>query len=73
MGRLCGIQHFLSELAFVEEKADATNLRRARKELAEIREEMPDLIDIDIDDDEEQGKSSDNPLKLCQIEISRRH
>ena len=37
MGRLCGIPHFLSEEAYAEEKLDDKVLRRAKKELAELK------------------------------------
>lgn len=31
MGRLVGLPHFFDEVSFIEEKADATKLRRAKK------------------------------------------
>lgn len=83
MGRLCGIRHFLSEAAHTEEKMDTTNLRRAKKELAELKADMETETEL-TDEDENADANEDgtggrvknvreNPLKLCQIEISRRH
>lgn len=62
MGRLLGIKHFLGQAALIEEKSDAADIRRAKKDL-------PEEIDLEDDEDETQ----ENPLKLCQIQISRRH
>lgn len=59
MGRLVGLPHFFTKEALVEERADAAELRRAKKE-------MPVDQDADIPDD-------DNLVKRCQVEISLRH
>lgn len=83
MGRLCGIPHFLSEGAYAEEKIDEKVLRRAKKELAELKADMEtemELTDEDNDTNEDEAGTGnrvkdikENPLRLCQIEISRRH
>lgn len=77
MGRLCGIPYFLSEEAYNDEKQDAKNLRRAKKELAEIQAEWPeDAKDGDSTEYKDDGKAvevTENPLKLCQIQIAQTH
>ncbi|KAJ3497670.1 hypothetical protein NLJ89_g10318 [Agrocybe chaxingu] len=57
MGRLVGIRHFLSEKAFVEEKQDTADLRRAKRELP------PDYDPL---------MGEDDPIKLAQVKISLR-
>ncbi|PPQ80636.1 hypothetical protein CVT26_007424, partial [Gymnopilus dilepis] len=69
MGRLCGIKYFLSEEAHIQERIDAKNLRRARKDLAEMQLDLEGINDVE----EIPTQAQDNPLKLCQIAISRRH
>jgi TATA-binding protein-associated factor len=58
MGRLTGVPHFFTEDAHQEEKNDAANLRRAKKELSD------DYDPINDDDDD--------PIKLCQVSIAQR-
>lgn len=61
MGRLTGVAHFFSEEAHQEEKSDAMNLRRSRKEQLQ-----------DDYDDGENGNDDDDPIKLCQYLIAQR-
>jgi len=61
MGRLTGVVHFFSEEAHQEEKNDAMNLRRARKE-----QFQGDYDDNENDDDD------DDPIKMCQYLIAQR-
>jgi len=72
MGRLCGIPHFLNKEAYNEEVLDRKNLRKAKKELKEIMA-VKEVDDSGETQDITGETIDDNPLKLCQIQISRRH
>jgi hypothetical protein len=61
MGRLTGVGHFFSEDAHLEEKNDAMNLRKARKEQFQ-----------DDYDDHGNENDDDDPIKLCQYSIAQR-
>ena len=63
MGRLTGVPHFFSEEAHREEKGDAMNLRKARKE---------QVVDDDSDNENGNERDDDDPMKLCQYSIAQR-
>lgn len=67
MGRLTGVEHFFSEEAYQEEKNDAANLRRARKE--QIRD---DYDENDGDNNDKSDPDNDRAIKLCQSSIAQR-
>jgi len=76
MGRLCGIPYFLSEESYAQEKIDTANLRKAKKELNDIRAQIEESkhqgsSKLDLNLENETGE--DNPLKRCQISIAREH
>lgn len=60
MGRLTGVAHFFTEDAHQEEKNDAMDLRKARKE---------QMLD---DYDENDNLNDGEPVKLCQYSIAQR-
>lgn len=58
MGRLVGLPHFMSEAAFIEEKNDAADIRRTKRDQAEEFDALT---------------FEDNPLtKLAQVKIALR-
>jgi hypothetical protein len=57
MGRLTGIAHFFTNEAYTEEKNDASNVRKAKK-------------DQQLDDYD--NESEDDPIKSCQNSIAQR-
>lgn len=60
MGRLVGIEHFFSQEAFDEEKADITMLRRTKAALGE------DYDPLEMDED------SEDPIREAQVSFSLR-
>ena len=70
MGRLTGVPYFFTENAYQEEKIDATNLRRAKKEQTEEDENEND--EEKNDDDKDKGLDNDNLVKSCQQLIAQR-
>lgn len=67
MGRLTGVAHFFTEDAHQEEKNDAANLRKARREQAQDEDD-----EVNKDHDCDNYNDNDNPTKLCQNAIAQR-
>jgi len=62
------LSYFLSEAAWVQEKEDVTNLRRAKRELSEgLNPELDPPVDLDDAKD-----VINDPLRNCQVMIATR-
>ena len=60
MARLVGIEHFFTQSAFDEEKADAADIRRAKASLGE------DYNPLDVQQEDE------DPIRQAQTQAARR-
>jgi len=61
MGRLTGIPHFLGDSALQDEKSDASDLRKAKKELEETKERKKamDIVKKEIEEASEKEKAKE--------------